>query len=112
MNNYIKNLHVGTSNKEIICQVHLCSYYMKETDEKDCHKWKLKTVDPQERSTWRSVCLQLVSYLEGGPLMWMMPLHLQVNQKSDYIMKPTKEKGHIWVIILTSISTSTGPNET
>ena len=22
--------------------------------------------------------------LEGGPLMWMMPLHLRVNQKSDY----------------------------
>ena len=28
--------------------------------------------------------MQLASYLEGGPLMWMMPLHLQVNQKSDY----------------------------
>ena len=24
--------------------------------------------------------------LEGGPLMWMMPLHLHVNQKSDYDM--------------------------
>ena len=22
--------------------------------EKDCHEWKLTTVDPQERSTWRS----------------------------------------------------------
>ena len=29
---------------------------------------------------------QLASYLEGGPLMWMMPLHLHVNQKSDYYM--------------------------
>ena len=29
--------------------------------------------------------VQLVSYLEGGPvpLMWMMPLHLHINQKSD-----------------------------
>ena len=26
---------------------------MEETD-KDCHEWKLMTVDPQERSTWRS----------------------------------------------------------
>ena len=26
---------------------------MKET-EKDCHEWKLTTVDPQEKSTWRS----------------------------------------------------------
>ena len=29
-------------------------------------------------------CVQLASYLEGDPLMWMMPLHLHVNQKSDY----------------------------
>ena len=28
--------------------------------------------------------VQLASYLERGPLMWMMPLHLYVNQKSDY----------------------------
>ena len=28
--------------------------------------------------------MQLASYMEGGPLMWMMPLHLHVNQKSDY----------------------------
>ena len=27
--------------------------------------------------------MQLASYLEGGPLMWMMPMHLHVNQKSD-----------------------------
>ena len=26
--------------------------------------------------------MQLASYLERGPLMWMM--HLHVNQKSDY----------------------------
>ena len=60
----------------------------KKLMEKDCHEWKLMTVDPQERSTWRSgvrsACMQLASYLEGGPLMWMMPLHLHVNQKSDY----------------------------
>ena len=42
--------------------------------------------DSQERSTWRSgvrsLCVQLTSYLERGPLKWM--LHLHVNQKSDY----------------------------
>ena len=46
------------------------------------------TVDPQEKSTWRSgvrsAMMQLASYLEGGPLMWMMPMHLHVSQKSDY----------------------------
>ena len=44
----------------------------KKLTEKDCHEWKLTTVDPQERSTWRSGvrsanCVQLASYLEGGP---------------------------------------------
>ena len=28
--------------------------------------------------------LQRLSAFEWGPLMWMMPLHLNVNQKSDY----------------------------
>ena len=32
------------------------------------------------------LCVQLASCLERGPLMWMMPLHLHVNQKSDYDM--------------------------
>ena len=27
---------------------------MEETDGEGCHEWKLMTVDPQERSTWRS----------------------------------------------------------
>ena len=26
----------------------------KKLTEKDCREWKLRTVDPQERSTWRS----------------------------------------------------------
>ena len=26
----------------------------KKMTEKDCHEWKLTTVDPKERSTWRS----------------------------------------------------------
>ena len=28
-------------------------------------------------------CVQQASYLEGGPLMWMLPLYLHVNQKSN-----------------------------
>ena len=27
--------------------------------------------------------MQQASYLEGRPLMWMLPLYLHVNQKSD-----------------------------
>ena len=33
---------------------------------------------------WDLPCMQLASYLEGCSLMWMMPLHLHVNKKSDY----------------------------
>ena len=28
--------------------------------------------------------MQQASYLEGGPLMWMLPLYMHVNKKSDY----------------------------
>ena len=35
---------------------------------------------------WDLPCLQQDSYLEGGPLVWMLPLYLHVNQKSDYDM--------------------------
>ena len=27
--------------------------------------------------------MQQTSYLEGGPLMWMLPMYLHVNKKSD-----------------------------
>ena len=30
---------------------------------------------------WDLLCVQLASYLEAGPLMWIMPLHLNVKQK-------------------------------
>ena len=60
----------------------------KKLMEKDCRELPLTTVGPQERSTWRSGVRSAMhaSYLERGPLMWMMPLHLHVNQKSDYDM--------------------------
>ena len=32
----------------------------------------------------RSAMRAASQLLERGPLMWMMPLHLHVNQKSDY----------------------------
>ena len=61
---------------------------LKKLMENNCREWKLTTVDPQESSTERSgvrlLCVQLASYLEGGPPMWMMPLHMHVNQNFDY----------------------------
>ena len=35
---------------------------------------------------WDLPWVQQASYLEGGPLMWMLPLYLHVNHKSDYDM--------------------------
>ena len=35
---------------------------------------------------WDLPCVQQASYLEGGPLVWMLPLYLHVIQKSDYDM--------------------------
>ena len=35
---------------------------------------------------WDLPCVQQANYLEGGPLVWMLPLYLHVNQKSDYDM--------------------------
>ena len=42
---------------------------------------------------WDLPCVQQASYLEWGPLMWMLPLYLHVNQKSDYDI--------IWWVTLT-----------
>ena len=50
--------------------------------------WKLLAMDPHVRQPWRSglrsaMRVQQASYLEGGPLMWISPLYLHINQKSD-----------------------------
>ena len=52
-------------------------------DETDGERLTLKQGAPGDQ-VWDLLCVQLASYLERGPLMWMMPLHLHVNQKSDY----------------------------
>ena len=43
----------------------------KKLTEKDCREWKLTTVDPQERSTWRSgvrSAMRVASQLPGKGL--------------------------------------------
>ena len=32
---------------------------------------------------WDLPCVQQASYLEGGPLLWILSLYLHVNKKSD-----------------------------
>ena len=62
----------------------------KKLTEKDCPEWKPPTVGPQERSYWqsdvRSAMLAASQSPGRGPLMCMMPLHLHVNQKSNFNM--------------------------
>ena len=41
-------------------------------------------IDIPRDLVWDVPCVQQANYLEGGPLMWMLPLYLHVNQKSDY----------------------------
>ena len=56
--------------------------------ERDCREWKLSAINPQDRHTWRSgvrsAMLAASELSEGGPRVWMLPLYLYVNQKSDY----------------------------
>ena len=41
----------------------------------------LLAIHPHNRDTWRSGVRSAI--LEGGPILWILPLYLQVNQKSD-----------------------------
>ena len=49
---------------------------------------KAPAINPHDRHTWRSgvrSAIRAASQLCGrGPLMWMLPLYLHINQKSDY----------------------------
>ena len=60
----------------------------KKLTEKDSHEWKLTTVDPQERSTWRSgvrSAIHAASQLPGkGPTDVDGAPAPAVNPKSDY----------------------------
>ena len=59
----------------------------KQLTERDCRVWKLSLltlmIDIPGDLVWDLPCMQWASYLEGGPLMRMLPLYLHVNQKSD-----------------------------
>ena len=46
----------------------------KQLTEKDCREWKLLAIDPHDRHTLRSGVRSAI---------WMLPLYLHVNQKSN-----------------------------
>ena len=49
------------------------------------------------------MCSKPANYLEGGPLMWMLPLYLHVNQKSidedddDLFDYPLMHSKYFWM---------------
>ena len=59
----------------------------KQLTERDYRQWKLSAIDPHNSDTWRSgvrSAMHAASPLPGrGPLLWILPLYLHVNQKSD-----------------------------
>ena len=62
----------------------------KQLTERECREWKLSAINPHDRNMWRSgvrPAMHAASQLSGrGPTMWMLPLYLHVNKKSDYDM--------------------------
>ena len=60
--------------------------------EKDCREWKLTTVDPQERSTWRSGVRSAMPAASQLPVRGPTDVDnapspvLHVNQRSDYVV--------------------------
>ena len=59
---------------------------------------------------WDLLCMQLASYLEGGPLMCMMPLHLHFNKKNwEWWSLPTLVSS---VINLQTVWTLVQPDKT
>ena len=57
----------------------------KQLTERDRREWKLSAIDPHDRDTWRSgvrSAMRAASQLPGR-LLWIWPLYLHVNQKSD-----------------------------
>ena len=60
----------------------------KQLTERDCREWKLSTINPHDRHTWRSgvrSAMRAASQLSGrGPTGVAVNLYLHVNKKSDY----------------------------
>ena len=74
---------------------------MAAADLRNCRDWKLWAIDPYDRHTWRS-CMRSTMHAASqlprrGPLMWMLPLYLQVNHKSDD--PDDDDEQHHWYIV-------------
>ena len=52
----------------------------KKLAEKGCSEGKLTAVDPRKKNTCKSGYVAASQLPGGGPQMWMMLLHLHVNQ--------------------------------
>ena len=57
---------------------------------------------------WDLPCMRQASYLEGGPLMWMLPLYLHFNQKSELWYMSL---GSVYSLIITTTYIDTEENK-
>ena len=60
------------------------SSWQREIAESESSRLSTLMIDIPGDLVWDLPCVQQASYLEGGPLMWILPPYLHVNQKSDY----------------------------
>ena len=56
--------------------------WQREIAESGSSRLSTLMIDIPGSLVWDLPCVQQASYLEWGPLMWMLPLYLHVNQKS------------------------------
>ena len=61
------------------------SSWQRGTAESGSSRLSTLVIDVPGDLVWDLLCVQQASYLEGGPLVWMLPLYLHVNKKSNYI---------------------------
>ena len=62
------------------------SSWQREIAESGSSRLSTLMIDIPGDLVWDLPCVQQANYLEGGPLMWILPLYLHVNPKYDYDM--------------------------
>ena len=76
------------------------SSWQRGTAESGSSRLSTLMIDVPGDLVWDLPCVQQASYLEGGPLVWMLPLYLHVNQKSNYMMIIFFPRKSLWQFML------------
>ena len=82
----------------------------KQLTKRDRRDWKLSAIDPHDRDTWRSGVRSAMraecQLPERGPLLWVWPLYLHVNKKSD-----DDDDTNMFIFCLNMLHVTPGRNE-